>query len=121
MSSSESDKKMVPPRAPSTKDFEREQRFQSPAREAVDAHGRYEPRDPSTPERPDVQLEREVRQALERSPELDAKRIELSVDGGVVTLRGSVPDADAKRLAEDLVNGLGGVRRVENIIAVEAA
>lgn len=55
--------------------------------------------------------------ACERMTEhgqLDAHDIEVEVENGEVTLTGSVPNRRAKRLAEDIVDSVYGVRDVHN-------
>jgi osmotically-inducible protein OsmY len=49
---------------------------------------------------------------------LDASDIEVSVEQGEVTLRGYVPDRQAKRLAEDIVDFVAGVKDVHNQIRI---
>ena len=50
--------------------------------------------------------------------DLDASGIEVDVSGGVVTLTGTVDDRWAKRLAEDIVERVAGVRDVMNQLRV---
>ena len=50
--------------------------------------------------------------------DLDASEIELHVEGGEVTLTGTVDSRDAKWLTEDLVNSVTGVREVNNRLKV---
>ncbi|HVZ64613.1 MAG TPA: BON domain-containing protein [Lacunisphaera sp.] len=47
--------------------------------------------------------------------------VDVRADDGVVTLTGSVPDADQKRLAEDTVRDLPGVTSVDNRIQIASA
>jgi osmotically-inducible protein OsmY len=48
-------------------------------------------------------------------------KVDISVDDGVVTLTGTVQDKDLKSLAQDTVEDLPGVMRVQNNIKVEPA
>jgi osmotically-inducible protein OsmY len=48
-------------------------------------------------------------------------KVNVSVDDGVVTLTGTVQDKDLKSLAQDTVEDLPGVMRVQNDIKVEPA
>jgi hypothetical protein len=41
------------------------------------------------------------------------------VASGEVTLEGTVPDRESKRLAEDLAEGIPGVKQVQNRLRVE--
>jgi hyperosmotically inducible protein len=47
--------------------------------------------------------------------------VKVKVDDGVVTLRGTVQDANEKALAEDTVENLPGVRSVKNEIKIKAS
>ena len=67
----------------------------------------------------DDKLAQDIREILTHDPELDAKDIEVEVEGGAVTLRGAVADPDAKLLAEELVETLPGVREMHNRLRVE--
>jgi osmotically-inducible protein OsmY len=52
--------------------------------------------------------------------QLDASDIEVRVASGEVTLIGSVSSRYAKRMAEDVVDGVSGVREVNNQLRVTA-
>jgi osmotically-inducible protein OsmY len=67
----------------------------------------------------DESLRQEIREILTADPELEAVDIEVEVEGGAVTLRGTVVDPDARLLAEELVESLAGVREVHNRLRVE--
>lgn len=68
--------------------------------------------------RPDEALTRELQEILTGDPELDASEIEVQVEGGAVTLRGTVDSGDARLLAEELVESVTGVREVHNQLKV---
>ena len=68
--------------------------------------------------RPDEALRGELQEILTGDPELDASEIEVQVEGGAVTLRGTVDSGDAKLLAEELVESVTGVREVHNQLKV---
>ena len=61
-----------------------------------------------------------VNDALEDHHELDASEIEVQVQGGEVTLTGTVTDRRQKRLAEDCLEGLRGVKDIHNQLRVQA-
>jgi hypothetical protein len=67
----------------------------------------------------DESLRQEIREILNADPEVEATDIEVDVEGGAVTLRGTVVDSDARLLAEELVESLVGVREVHNRLRVE--
>jgi osmotically-inducible protein OsmY len=68
--------------------------------------------------RPDDALARELQEILTKDPELDSTEIEVTVEGGAVTLRGTVDSTDARLLAEELVESVTGVREVHNNLKV---
>jgi BON domain len=61
-------------------------------------------------------LERRVRGAFEGAPSLDASDIGVSVEHGIVTLRGYVGSHAQKTMAEEVALGVYGVRAVANDI-----
>ena len=73
-----------------------------------------------TGEETDEQIKAEVEQVLTDDSWLDASNIQVSVQGGVVTLTGTVDSRDSKRLAEDLVDEVSGVKDVQNNLQIQA-
>jgi hypothetical protein len=69
--------------------------------------------------RPDESLARDIHEVLTNDPELDATDIEVRVEGGAVTLIGTVNSSDAKLLAEELTESFPGVREVHNRLTIE--
>jgi len=62
----------------------------------------------------DLELKRNVEEALTREPSFDAADIGVSVDNGVVTLRGDIATYAAKSAAERVAQGVYGVKAVAN-------
>lgn len=66
----------------------------------------------------DKELQRNVQGALDWEPSVDAADIGVSVDNGVVTLRGDVRSYPEKTTAERIAFGVYGVKAVANDINV---
>jgi osmotically-inducible protein OsmY len=73
---------------------------------------------PHLQRRSDDKIREEILELLTNNADLDASEVELHVEGGEVTLTGSVDSRDAKWLTEDLVNSVTGVREVNNRLKV---
>jgi hypothetical protein len=70
--------------------------------------------------RPDDELRQDVEDALFYDTWVDADRIEVQVEDGVVTLRGTLPSYEEVRFATDDVWDVDGVRGVRSELRVEA-
>lgn len=67
----------------------------------------------------DERIRDEVCEALYKDPEVDASDIEVMVNEGVVTLRGSIDSREAKRAAELCVEKIKSVQDIQNEIRVK--
>jgi hypothetical protein len=81
--------------------------------------GPYAGRGPRGWRRADDRIFEDVCQRLTDDPDVDANGITVRVDDGEVTLEGTVPTRAMKRLAEDSIEDLPGVRDVQNRLRVE--
>ncbi|HEY1250680.1 MAG TPA: BON domain-containing protein [Thermoanaerobaculia bacterium] len=81
--------------------------------------GRFAGKGPKGYQRSDDRVKEDVSDLLERNDELDASEIEVNVQSGEVTLEGTVNDRRSKRLAEDLIEDLPGVKQVHNRLRVD--
>ena len=72
-------------------------------------------------QRPDAELKTEVEDALFFDTWVDAEAITVEVSGGVVTLRGELPDYDEVRYATDDAWDVDGVRGVRSELRVNTA
>jgi HSP20 family molecular chaperone IbpA len=70
-------------------------------------------------QRSDERIREEVSEVLARHPEVDASDVEVKVQNCEVTLTGTVTDREAKRIAEDVVERVFGVKDVQNQIKVK--
>ncbi len=84
----------------------------------VPERGRYYGRGPRGYQRPDERITEEINELLFRHPDIDASEVEVAVRSGEVTLTGNVEDRATKRMIEDLVEDLVGVREVHNQLRV---
>jgi hypothetical protein len=75
-------------------------------------------RGPRGYQRSDDRIREDVSERLTQHPEIDATEIEVAVESGEVILRGMVDDRWAKRMAEDAVEGVSGVKDVRNELRV---
>jgi hypothetical protein len=87
--------------------------------ESMTLHGPYTGRGPKGYKRSDQQIIEDACQRLERDGEIDASDIEVSAEDGVIRLRGTVPDRQTKRRAEECVESIYGARDVMNELRVE--
>lgn len=62
----------------------------------------------------DDRIRVEIRRRLAQRWDLDASDIEVQVEGGEVTLAGTVAERDARWLAEDLLETIPGMSLVHN-------
>jgi osmotically-inducible protein OsmY len=75
-------------------------------------------RGPKGYKRSDERIREDVNEALYRDHEIDASDIDVQVHEGEVTLSGSVDRREAKRIAEDCVWSVSGVRDVTVMLKV---
>ncbi|HWU89870.1 MAG TPA: BON domain-containing protein, partial [Kofleriaceae bacterium] len=68
--------------------------------------------------RSDERIRENVCEALSDDDNIDATSIEVTVRNGEVTLTGSIDDRATKRLAEDVVEHVPGVKDVQNQLKV---
>jgi len=90
-----------------------------PARERMpQRRGPHAGKGPVGFQRSDERIRELVCEALTDDGEIDASRIEVSVKGGEVALTGSIEDRRMKRLAEDCVEEVPGVKDVHNQLRI---
>jgi hypothetical protein len=85
------------------------------------APGRFSGRGPKGYQRSDERIREELCDLLTASPDIDASDLTVVVKNCEVTLEGSVDDRWTKRHAEDVAEGVSGVRQVHNRLQVQAA
>jgi hypothetical protein len=82
--------------------------------------GPHAGRGPKGYQRPDERIKEEICECLTRHGQIDASDIEVKVSNREVTLTGTVPGRQAKRMAEDLAESVSGVTDVHNQLRVSA-
>lgn len=88
-------------------------------RERLNHLGPHIGKGPRSYQRSDERLHEEVCDRMTQHGQLDASDIEVEVANAEVTLRGSVADRRAKRLAEDISDSVFGVRDVHNLLHLQ--
>jgi osmotically-inducible protein OsmY len=68
--------------------------------------------------RPDDRIREDIRGHLIGDPRLDAADIEVKVEDGEVTLSGAVVDQPQRQRAQELAQGVSGVRNVRNALRI---
>jgi len=81
--------------------------------------GPHSGRGPQGYQRSDARIEEDVCEHLTHHGMLDATGIQVRVENGEVTLAGTVESRPAKRLAEDILESISGVRDIHNQLRVQ--
>lgn len=81
--------------------------------------GPYSGRGPQGYHRSDDRIFEEVCQRLTDHGQIDARKINVTVQNGEVTLTGSVDNRRTKRMVEDTIDTISGVQDVHNRLTVE--
>ncbi len=80
--------------------------------------GLYAGRGPRNYRRSDERIESDVNTRLTQHGQLDASNIVVQVKDGEVTLSGTVDSRASKRLADDIADGVPGVKDVHNELRI---
>lgn len=80
--------------------------------------GRYAGRGPRNYQRSDDRIREDVNERLTADARIDASDIDVHVQNGEVTLTGTVDERRTRRLAEEIIEDLPGVRDVRNDLRV---
>ena len=81
-------------------------------------HGRFSGRGPRGYQRSDERIREDVCELLTRHGEIDASGMEVEVQRATVILRGTADSGRTRRLTEELVEDIPGVRDVQNELRV---
>jgi hypothetical protein len=82
--------------------------------------GGYRGKGPQHWQRSDERIRETVNEALADNDYVDATYIQVTVKDGEVTLSGTVEDRRMKRLAEDCVEQVSGVKEVQNQLRIQS-
>jgi hypothetical protein len=83
------------------------------------ASGPHSGRGPRNYQRADSRIEEDACEALYHHGQIDASNIEVSVQNGEITLTGTVETRQEKRLAEDALESISGVKDITNQLRVQ--
>jgi hypothetical protein len=87
---------------------------------AGQARGNFSGRGPRGYKRLDKYILEDVCDTLSYSPRIDASEMEVSVENGIVYLKGEVLDRRMKKLAELEIENISGVRDVQNFLSIQS-
>ena len=90
-----------------------QQSQQSPQRQSFAGRG------PQGYKRSDERITEDINEALTEDPELDAAEITVEVKEAEVLLKGTVPDRESKRRAEEIAECCSGVKEVMNQLRIK--
>ena len=76
-------------------------------------------RGPQGYKRSDERITEDINEELTQDPELDASDVTVEIKNGEVILKGSVPDRESKRRAEDIAESCSGVKDVLNQLRIK--
>jgi osmotically-inducible protein OsmY len=79
----------------------------------------HEGKGPKGYQRLDESIRAEICETLTRDPDVDASAIEVEVKAGDVLLTGTVPERRMRYWTEEIVDGVFGVKDIENQIKVQ--
>ena len=83
--------------------------------------GPHSGRGPRNYQRADARIEEDACEALYHHGQIDASNIDVSVQSGEITLTGTVETRQEKRLAEDILESISGVKDITNQLRVQRA
>lgn len=81
--------------------------------------GSFAGRGPQGYKRSDERITEDINEELTQDADIDASNISVDVQKGEVTLKGTVPDRETKRRAEDIAESCSGVTEVQNQLRVK--
>jgi len=81
--------------------------------------GQFRDIGPKGYQRSDERIKEDVCDFLMQAPNIDCSEMEVSVDNGVVTLKGTVEERPMKRQAEEAIEYVPGVQDVRNELRVQ--
>jgi hypothetical protein len=82
--------------------------------------GPHSGRGPQGYQRSDARIKEDICEHLTHHGMLDATGIQVRVENGEVTLAGTVESRQAKRLAEDILDSISGIKDIHNQLRVQA-
>jgi len=92
---------------------------QSGSSQGMSGRQSFAGRGPQGYKRSDERITEDLNEELTQDPELDASDVTVEVKNGEVILKGSVPDRESKRRAEDIAESCSGVKDVLNQLRIK--
>jgi osmotically-inducible protein OsmY len=92
---------------------------QSGSSQGMSGRQSFAGRGPQGYKRSDERITEDVNEELTQDPELDASDVSVEIKNGEVILKGSVPDRESKRRAEDIAESCFGVKDVFNQLRIK--
>lgn len=77
-------------------------------------YARYAGIGPRNYRRADERVWEDINERLTAHPDIDASDIDVTVEDGVVTLNGTVNSRGARRLAEEIIDDIRGIKDIHN-------
>jgi osmotically-inducible protein OsmY len=85
-----------------------------------DQPGPHSGKGPKGYKRNDERINEDVCEALTQHGQIDASNINVKVQGGEITLEGTVNSRQEKRMVEDVIENLSGVKDIHNQLRVQS-
>jgi osmotically-inducible protein OsmY len=84
----------------------------------MEQRGVHKGKGPRSYRRADARIREDINDILTEDVYIDASEIEVQVENGEVVLSGTVDDKNIKRRVEDVLEGVSGVKHLENRLRV---
>ena len=90
-----------------------------PSREFTSQQGYYRDEEDTLSDRNDTQLHEAIMSALMAEGRLNQAQVFAAVENGVVRRTGTIPEINMKLFAEEVIEKIPGIRRIENNLTLD--